>query len=227
MTQVTSSGRKLGANLKAPADVQPRKPGPANAAQTREEEIAGVAGIVGRNLKRLRLKRELSLEALAKEAGVSRGMLSQIELSRSVPTIALLWRVARALDVPFSALTSDDTPDGTVVMPAAKAKILTSADGGFTSRALFPFDAERRVEFYRLTLAPGAEEIATPHAPGATENLVVASGQVEISVAGVPHMLNADDAIVFVADVPHAYRNHGTTEAVLYLVMTYVNVVNA
>lgn len=206
---------------------KPAPPGPANAAQAKEAEIAEVAGIVGRNLKRLRLRRELSLEALAKEAGVSRGMLSQIELSRSVPTIALLWRVARALDVPFSALTSDDSPGGTVVMPAAKAKILSSADGSFTSRALFPFDAERRVEFYRLALAPGAEEIATPHAPGTTENLVVATGEVEIVVDGVSHLLKADDAILFLADVPHAYRNLGTNQAVLYLVMTYVDAVNS
>ena len=215
---------------KAPAEARPRRSaaaGATSAAQAKEAEVAEVAGIVSRNLKRLRLRRELSLEALAKEAGVSRGMLSQIELSRSVPTIGLLCRVARALDVPVSALTIDDSPGGTVVLPAAKAKILSSADGGFTSRALFPYDAERRVEFYRLTLAPGAEEIATPHAPGTTENLVVAAGEVEIVVAGISHVLKTDDAILFLADVPHAYRNLGTTQAVLYLVMTYVDSVKS
>src|SRR5690242_13268154 len=38
---------------------------------------------VGHNLRRLRLARELSLEALAKSSGVSRAMLSQIELGHS------------------------------------------------------------------------------------------------------------------------------------------------
>jgi transcriptional regulator with XRE-family HTH domain len=200
-------------------------PAPAVAPSGKDAETAEVAGIVSRNLKRWRVRRELSLEGLAKEAGVSRGMLSQIELGRSIPTIALLWRVARALRVPFAALTSETGPGGTVLLPAAKAKVLASADGSFTSRALFPFDAERRVEFYKLTLAARAEEVAVPHPPGTTENLTVASGQVEIIVAGVSHVLKTDDAIMFEADVPHAYRNLRPTTASMYLVMTYIDTI--
>ncbi len=37
-----------------------------------------------------------------------------------------------------------------------------------------------------------------------------------------PSRLGAGDAIVFEADVPHTYRNLGDDEAVLYLVMAYV-----
>ena len=71
------------------------------------DETDELASRVGNNLRRLRTKRGHSLERLAKLSGVSRAMLGQIELGRSVPTIALLWKVARALEVPFSALTSD------------------------------------------------------------------------------------------------------------------------
>ena len=188
----------------------------------RDAEAHELAETVGHNLKRLRQSRGHSLERLAKLAGVSRAMLSQIELGRSTPTIALLWKVARALEVPFSALTTPGGGSGTVVLRASSAKLLTSADGHFTSRALFPFDAERRVEFYKLTLAGHAEEAAEPHAAGTLENLTVVAGEVEIEVAGHIHTLRADDAILFQADVPHTYRNRGTLTAVMYLVMTYV-----
>jgi transcriptional regulator with XRE-family HTH domain len=191
----------------------------------RDEDAGGIATIVSRNLKRLRQGRALSLEDLARRSNVSRGMLSQIELGRSVPTIALLWKVARALDVPFAALTGDGGAGGTVVLAADKAKRLTSAGGGFTSRALFPFDAARRVEFYKLTLAPNAVEEAAPHAPGTTENLVLVSGKVEITAGGVSYLLQPEDAIFFAADVPHSYRNLGAKVAVMYLVMTYADIV--
>lgn len=220
--QVTARKRAEAVPPRKAAAVRSAAKGP-----RKQPDVAEVAAIVSHNLKRLRQRRELSLEALAKEAGVSRGMLSQIELGRSIPTIGLLWRVARALGVPFAALISDDAPGGTVLMPATSAKLLSSAGGGFTSRALFPYDAERRVEFYKLTLAPGAEEIATPHPPGTIENLFVASGQVEIDVAGVSHVLKAEDAILFEADVPHAYRNTGAKAATMFLVMTYVETVRA
>jgi transcriptional regulator with XRE-family HTH domain len=186
------------------------------------DETHELAARVGSNLRRLRTKRGHSLERLAKLSGVSRAMLGQIELGRSVPTIALLWKVARALDVPFSALTSDSQSRGTVVLRKGQAKTLASADGTFTSRALFPFTWERRVEFYQLTMAPYANEEAEAHATGTVENLVVDTGRVEIVVDNQAHRLEAGDAIVFDADVPHIYRNLGQTEAVLYLVMTYV-----
>ena len=35
-------------------------------------------------------------------------------------------------------------------------------------------------------------------------------------------ILNEGDAILFEADVPHSYKNLGMDEAVLFLVMTYV-----
>lgn len=191
----------------------------------RDRDAAELAALVGRNLKRLRVQRGHSLERLARLSGVSRAMLSQIELGRSVPTIALLWKVARALGVPFAALTSDGHTGEATVMRAATAKVLTSADGSFTSRALFPFDAERRVEFYKLTLAPHATEAALPHAPGTIENLTLVVGEVEIVVADRSHVLHPDDAILFQADVAHSYRNLGGLTAVMYLVMSYIETV--
>jgi len=183
-----------------------------------------LAQIVGGNLRRLRTRQGHSLERLARVSGVSRAMLSQIENGKSAPTIALLWKVATALGVPFATLIATGQAAGSVVMRRDDAKILTSSDGRFTSRALFPYDSERRVEFYELRLAPNHTEHAEPHAPGTVENLVVTQGAVEVLVGReAPKLLGEGDAILFQADVPHRYRNMRSVEAALYLVMTYVN----
>lgn len=185
-------------------------------------EVADLAPIVGKNLRRLRGERSLSLEALAQRSGVSRAMLGQIELGQSAPTINVMWKIARALDLPFSALiAAPRAQGGTRVIQAAKTKRLTSHDGSFSSRALFPFDEPRRVELYELELKKGAHENAEPHPPGTRENLVVARGKVKIVVAGEPHVLGTGDAILFEADVPHRYENVGDDDARMYLVMTY------
>jgi transcriptional regulator with XRE-family HTH domain len=162
-----------------------------------------------------------SLERLAQISGVSRAMLGQIELGQSAPTINVLWKIARALEVTFSALISARTQSGALVLRSSESKILTSKDRSFSSRALFPFDEPRRVEFYELRLTPGGVEKADAHNPGTSENLVVTAGSIEIDVAGDTHRLDAGDSILFEADTPHAYRNAGRTEAVMYLVMTY------
>jgi transcriptional regulator with XRE-family HTH domain len=186
---------------------------------------ADLTPVVGQNLKRLRSQRGLSLEKLAQASGVSRAMLGQIELAQSTPTINVLWKIAAALDVPFSGLISERPTGGTMVMAAEHAKILTSHDGKYSSRALFPFDVPRKVEFYELRLKAQAIERADPHPPGTTENLVVSQGEVEIGVDDKSFQLGKGDAILFEADVPHVYRNTGGGEAVMYLVMTYTDAV--
>jgi transcriptional regulator with XRE-family HTH domain len=204
---------------------------PALIDETSEEVVTDTSGelaaLVGRNLRRLRTRRGHSLERLAKLSGVSRAMLSQIETGKSAPTINLLWKVSTALGVPFATLMNGQETRGTTFLPRDKAKILASSDGRFSSRALFPFSGERKVEFYELRLAPNHREDADPHAPGTLENLVVAQGTVEI-IAGrdAPLVLGEGDAIAFEADVPHSYRNLRTTEAVIYLVMTYVETIS-
>ena len=185
------------------------------------EPSMDLAPVVGKNLKRLRTERGLSLEKLAQSSGVSRAMLGQVELGQSAPTINVLWKMARALDVPFSALITSSASSGAKVLRSEAAKRLMSSDGSFQSRALFPFDEPRRVEFYELKLAPKGAEKAEAHAAGTTENLVVARGSVEIVIGTEKHELETGDAILFEADQPHVYRNAGSSEAVLYLVMTY------
>lgn len=194
-----------------------------SAAQAMSPDASHVAGIVSRNLKQLRIRRGLTLEALAKLSGVSRGMLSQIELGRSIPTISLLWKVAHALGVRFAALTSDTGPNETTVMRGSEARILSSPDGAFTSRALFPFHAAGRVEFYKITLDGNAEEASDPHPAGTIENLALAVGHIEIIVDGSSYILDTDDAISFEADVPHCYRNIGSARAIMYVVLSYAD----
>lgn len=78
--------------------------------------------VVGSNLRRIRTSRGLSLERLARASGVSRAMLGQIELGQSTPTINTIWKIARALNCPFSVLITNQPAGETKVLRAADAK---------------------------------------------------------------------------------------------------------
>jgi mannose-6-phosphate isomerase-like protein (cupin superfamily) len=134
--------------------------------------------------------------------------------------------LAAALRVPFASLMAADDARGNLIFRLESAKRLSSNQGRVTSRALFPFDSERHVEFYELRIAPLRREDADAYAPGTRENLVVAKGSVEIiSGSEQPVTLNEGDAILFEAVCSHSYRNLGTEEAILFLVMTYIEMV--
>lgn len=180
-----------------------------------------VAALVGDNLRRLRTRNGLSLERPAKASGGSRAMLGQVELGRSIPTVAVLWKVARALNVPLAAFLSADEPGGPKVLRGHRARWLTSANGRFSCRALFPPDQPRQQEFYEIRLAVGGLEEESPHPLGTRENLVVSRGIIDVRVDGDWHRLEAGDAIHFLADGPHAYRNVGLGEAVAFVVLAF------
>ena len=207
---------------KKPA-LEPAKAAPLAKEWSYDAEPPDLARLVGQNLRRLRMRRGLSLEKLAQKSSVSRAMLGQIELGQSAPTINVLWKIARALDVTFATLMQAREAGGTTVLKKAQAKVLASHDGDFTSRALFPFDGRlpARAEFYELRLAPEATEAAEAHAPGTVENLVVSVGQLELVVGKEVHRLETGDSILFEADVAHSYVNVGPGECLMFLVMTY------
>jgi len=176
---------------------------------------------VARNLQRLRSKRYLSLYALARLCGVSRAMLAQIESGRSVPSIKVLCKIAKGLKVSVAAFLENRAFEGVELLPAQSSKKLVSASGDFVSRALFPYDRARQVEFYELRLSPLGEEVSEGHGPGIQENLVVSQGVLEVRVNQERYLLSTGDSILFYADQPHRYRNPADREAIAFLVMTY------
>jgi quercetin dioxygenase-like cupin family protein len=183
---------------------------------------------VGDRLGALMERPENSLEKLAMSSGLGLKKLAALIAGDIVPTIDLVWKIANALGVPYGSLTSARTRRGMVVLRQASKTAMSSSEGRFTSRALFPHHNDRLVEFYELTIAPGHVENADAHAPGTLENLVVIRGRVEITAGKEPpQSLREGDAIVFEGDVPHSYRNLGATGALLYLMMSYVDLADA
>ena len=180
-------------------------------------------GVVSANVRDLRARRGYTLDQLAGLSGVARHTLGQIELGRTVPSVAALWKIARAFEVPFSALLAQPVSRTTTVLRRQRARRLVSADARFSSRSLFPGGGGGGggVEFYELWLAPHGREDAEPHAPGTRENLVVNSGRLSLDVGEETFELGEGDAIEFIADIPHSYVNTGPRECWMNLVMTY------
>lgn len=59
---------------------------------------------LARNLRKLRLAKGVSQEAFAEEAGLHRTYISDLERGERNPTITVVDKIARALDVPIGEL---------------------------------------------------------------------------------------------------------------------------
>ncbi|MFZ5470177.1 MAG: helix-turn-helix domain-containing protein [Myxococcota bacterium] len=176
---------------------------------------------VAEQLRAARKDRGWTLDELARRSGVSRAMLSQIEARKTNPTIAVLWKISTAFGLNFSAMLGEEPKRDVNLVRREEMQVLSSADGKFQSRPLFPRQSRRKSEMYELRLAPGARSEGPPHPPGTRENLVVVKGRLTIWVSDTAFEIDEGDAIDFAADVPHAYENRGAKDFLGYEVIEY------
>ena len=71
--------------------------------------------LVGFNLRRLRVERDISQERLAFDSGVDRSYLGGMERGEENPTVDILDRLAASLAVPLASLFADE--NGNVALP--------------------------------------------------------------------------------------------------------------
>ena len=78
-----------------------------------------------------------------------------------------------------------------------------------------------KFEWYELTIAPNGALVSHPHDPGAHEHITVIQGSVELDVNNTQKKLKVGTTARYNADIPHAIRNIGKTEASLLMVVIH------
>ena len=169
------------------------------------------------NIRAIREARGLSQQQIAKAAGIPRATWTHLESGAANPTLAVLTKVAAALQVRLDELLAS---------PRQAARFLRADElpsrqrGPVAIRKLLP-EPLPGLDLERMTLPPGARMTGIPHTPGTREYLTCEHGTVELAVAGERFTLAAGDVVIFRGDQRHAYHNPGTTTAIAYSAIAF------
>jgi transcriptional regulator with XRE-family HTH domain len=172
------------------------------------------------NIKAIREARGLSQQQIAKAAGVPRATWTHLESGAGNPTLAVLIKVANALQVRVDEL---------LAAPRLPARHLRAADlptrvrGQVSVRKLLP-ESLPGLDLERMALPPGARMAGVPHTPGTREYLTCERGTVELVVSGERYTLAEGDVVTFRGDQRHSYHNPGAQPAVAYSVIAFAPV---
>ncbi|MFD5771659.1 helix-turn-helix domain-containing protein [Streptomyces fungicidicus] len=173
---------------------------------------------LARNVKRWRTERGFTLDTLAARAGVSRGMLIQIEQARTNPSIGTVVKIGDALGVSVTTLLDYERGPKVRIVPADQAVRLWRTEEGSYNRLLAGAEAPGPLEMWDWKLMPGESSDSDPHPAGTVELLHVTAGELTLTVEGTEHRVPAGASVSFKANTPHTYGNRG--EVPMEMIMT-------
>jgi transcriptional regulator with XRE-family HTH domain len=172
-----------------------------------ESDIGELSGRIGTAIRAHRLAQGLSVAEMARACGLSRTILTRIESGAGNPSIETLWRVSRALNVPFGALLAEDEAPRIRHIPAREGLPLR-ADSGMNAWLVHAEGREHRSDLYELELPAGTEQRTGAHLPGTEEVVVCLSGRARVGVGGDGSHeveIGPGESVWFVADRDHRY----------------------
>jgi transcriptional regulator with XRE-family HTH domain len=158
------------------------------------------------NLQTWRLRRGMSVSALARAADVSKSTVSELERCHGNPSLDTLWALARALSIPFGYLfNSHDGEAKLQVVRESDPSGVTIQEPGYLARLVAGWAVDGELEVYVITIDEGVRRNSDSHGPGVIEHAITIAGRVDIGVGDESAELGPGDFITFPADQPHHY----------------------
>lgn len=176
---------------------------------------------LGSNIRALRSQQGLTLDSLAKKAGVSRAMLSDIERGIKNPTIKVVCQIAEVFGYTVSQLIGEDTPEekSIIVTRCDDRQILIEPQTGVERHLLSPGFIKRGLEIIWYAIPPNQTGSFPPHRPNTIEHITVVKGCLKYAVGDIDGVLKEGDSIFFPADVSHDFYNPGVEPSYFFLVI--------
>jgi transcriptional regulator with XRE-family HTH domain len=163
------------------------------------------------NLRRLRAERGISTVALARDSGVARATLAQLEAGRGNPTLETLYALANTLGVGLAEVIAAPAVEDVEVVRADEGARVAGA--AVRARLVARLSPRASLELYDLGVRPGRRQRSEPHPAGVFEHLLVHSGRMRVGPETAPVELGPGDYARYAGNVPHLYEalEPGTT----------------
>lgn len=170
---------------------------------------------IGDRIKMLRITQNRTLQEIAEACDLSKSMISKIENNKTVPSVAALVKIAKALGTTISSLLEQEGWVNAILTTRQKAlDNVTATDKGYS---IYPYASEYHEKKMQPFLFVAKKDEVVPHelSHEGEEFIYMIKGQMRMQVGDVFHKLNAGDSLYF-----NSALKHGITplsEEVIYL----------
>jgi transcriptional regulator with XRE-family HTH domain len=174
---------------------------------------------VGRNLRRLRRAKRLSLRDLAARSGLAINTLSLIENNKTSPSVSTLQQLAIGLAEPIVSFFETAPPAEKVVHLKQDHRSKANFDHG-TCELMGSGFPDQRLQPMLVTLHPGADSGQAPVVHTGLEFVYCLAGVVDYEIEGETYRLEPGDSLLFEAHIPHRWQNPQSQPARALMVLS-------
>jgi transcriptional regulator with XRE-family HTH domain len=169
------------------------------------------------NLQHARKHKQMTLERLASQTGLTRGYLSMVERGLKVPSISALLKISSVLDINVAELfdaNATATPRYTVYRGQPGKALVESGE------ILIPIAAQMTGKLMEPFLFNPPFSASPIGIHRGDEMLFVVSGRIELNLAGNKIELGAGECIYFRAEQEHILCSIGKRQAEVLIVIS-------
>jgi transcriptional regulator with XRE-family HTH domain len=176
-------------------------------------------------IRRAREEAGLTLRQLADRAGVAASTIQKVESGKIVPSVAVMVRLADALNRRASYFIESDGQTLTDVrhVPHGAGRRLGEATAAVQFEHIAEPLVNPRMEAFRIRVKPGGRSGGEDPIIYRGEEIVVCTrGSLVFEIREQEHHLHPGDSLHFKGDIPHAWYNPGPGEAEMIMVCAFV-----
>ena len=174
-------------------------------------DVDTISQALAGKIKNYRKISKLSLDELSRRAGISKGMLVEIEKGSANPSIGILCKLSAALGLSVADLVNVSSEPAVHLIDAPEIPTLWQGPLGGTARLLAGTTGPDMIELWHWEMAPGERFDSDGHTTGTVELFHVEQGILTIGVDGDQWQVKAGQSLVARTDVPHHYANNAET----------------
>jgi len=172
--------------------------------------------IVGKKLKEIRLKSDMTIQVLAEKSKVSSNMISRIERGLTIPSVEILMRLALVFDKSINYFVEDVSTSHEIVHTRPGQRDKTVYDDDENNMQTESFTSGLRdpqfMSFYCTVKQGGSSGQQNMYHPG-DELIYIVHGKIRMNIAGETYILEEGDSLSFKSHLPHRWDNIGSDEA--------------
>ncbi len=180
---------------------------------------------IGEIAKSLRIKKNMTIEEVSRESGISESTISGIEEESVSPPLGNIISLAKVFQVTVGEFFGDSADSPFCIVRSDDRKAVSrfssagGSSGGYSYASLGHQKQNRQMEPFLVTLTPVQTLQAEANQHVGEEFIFVLEGEVGVRLADHTDILYPGDSIYYDSTLPHVLSCHGDSPATIVAVI--------